>query len=86
MKIRIVFTGRGYDAGAELPPQLELPAGATTVAALQEIRRRLPADRDLPPSCLVAVQGRHLGTVGGHAPRELRDGEELVLIAPVAGG
>lgn len=86
MKVRIILTGRGYDAGAALPAQLDLPDGATTADALAEINRRLPSGRGLSPATLVAVSGRHVGTAELHAPRPLRDGDELALIAPVAGG
>jgi molybdopterin converting factor small subunit len=86
MTIRIVFTGRGYDASASLPREIQLSAGGTTADAVEEVRRLLQGKRGLSPSCLVVVQGRHLGTVGRHAAQELRDGDELLLIAPVAGG
>jgi molybdopterin converting factor small subunit len=53
---------------------------------VRAINQRLPAGRQLPPTCLVAVAGAHLGTLGRLAERELRDGDEIVFIAPVAGG
>ena len=54
--------------------------------ALAELARQLPADQQLPQSCLVAVSGQHLGTIADHQPAQLADGAEMVLIAPVAGG
>ena len=86
MKIRVVLSGRGYDAADAVPKEWELPQGSTLDALLQAIRERLPKGRELPASCLVAVAGTHLGTAACHAPHELRDGDEVVLIAPVAGG
>jgi molybdopterin converting factor small subunit len=86
MKVRVLISGRGYDAAANVPPAWELADGTTLDDLLDQIGRRLPAGRGLPPSCLVAVSGTHLGTVARHGPRELRDGDEVVLIAPVAGG
>jgi len=86
MNVRIVLSGRGYDAAAALPLEWQLPEQSTLADALEVVRRQLPAGRELPSSCLVAVSGVHVGTVGRHASRTLRDGEEIVLIAPVAGG
>jgi hypothetical protein len=85
MKVRIAFIGRGYDAAA-LPPALELPAGTTSDAAMAEINRLLPPGRSISPACLLAVRGQHLGTAARHAAVELKEGDELLLIAPVAGG
>jgi molybdopterin converting factor small subunit len=86
MNIRIVITGRFYHTMDSLPDQLTLPDGASVDDALAELSSRLPADQPLPTSCLVAVSGRHLGTLADHQPATLSDGNELVLIAPVAGG
>lgn len=86
MKVRVIVTGRGYDTAANLPPELDLPEGATTVDAVAEIARHLPAGRRLSDATLLAIASQHLGTIGRHAPRTLRAGDELVLIAPVAGG
>ena len=46
----------------------------------------LPGDNPLSASCLVAVSGMHLGTLADHRPQTLKDGDELLLLAPVAGG
>jgi molybdopterin converting factor small subunit len=84
MTLRIVFSGRGYDAAADLPREWEFAEGATLDQVLAAVEARLSAT--LPASCLIAVGGEHLGTVGRHANRDLREGDEIVLIAPVAGG
>ena len=86
MKVKLVITGRSYDAAAGIPEALELPEGATLDDALQAVAAELPEDRPLSGSCLVAVSGTHLGTLASHSQRELKEGDELVLIAPVAGG
>ena len=86
MKIRIVFSGRGYDRAERLPGELELPDRATLREALAELQRLLGDGVALPPSCLVAVSGQHAGTVEQHDNRSLQEGDELMLIAPVAGG
>lgn len=86
MRVRVVVTGRGYHASADLPSELELPAAATIDDALAALAERLPADAPLADSCLLAVAGKHLGTVAQHPSQELRDGDELVIVAPVAGG
>jgi molybdopterin converting factor small subunit len=86
MKIRTVITGRFYHTTSSLPDELSLDDGASVDDALAALVGHLPADQSLPQSCLVAVSGRHLGTLAEHASVELREGDELVLIAPVAGG
>ena len=86
MKVRVVFSGRRYDDAEALPECLTLPDGAAVDDALRALAGLMPEGKGLPKSCLVAVSGAHLGTVGSHRPRVLRDGDELVLIAPVAGG
>jgi sulfur carrier protein ThiS len=86
MKIRVVISGRNYDAAQGVPDELTLPDGTSLDDALTALAGRLcNADR-LPESCLVAVSGVHVGTVGRHAGRALREGDELMLFSPVAGG
>jgi molybdopterin converting factor small subunit len=82
VKIRIVVAGRGYDAEHRLPPELDLPAGSTIQNALE----RLGGGVDLPTTCLVIVSGVHVGTLGGFTDQPLKEGDEVLLLAPVAGG
>ena len=85
MKIRVTISGRSYDKAAGVPAELELRDGASIDEALDALRRHV-GDGRLPASCLVAVSGRHLGTLSRHAPHTLVAGDELMLFAPVAGG
>ena len=84
--VEVVFSGRSYDTAARLPQQLQLQSNAQIGDALEAIASALGGPDKLPSSCLVAVAGEHLGTIEHHKPRALSDGDELVLIAPVAGG
>ncbi len=86
LKIRLAVSGRGYHHSTDLPEFLELPEGATLDEALAAIGELLPPEGQLARSALVAVSGRHVGTVGSHPPQLLQPGDELVVIAPVAGG
>lgn len=86
MNIQVVITGRGYDAAANVPERLTLPDGCGLDEALRTVAAMMPGEKGLPESCLVAVGGNHLGTVSSHGPCVLRDGDELMIIAPVAGG
>lgn len=86
MLIRVVISGRNYDAAQAVPEFLELPDGCSLDDGLQRLARLVPPAQRLPDSCLVAVSGQHLGTLGRHRARQLEDGDELVVIAPVAGG
>ena len=86
MQVRLTISGRSYDAAAQIPDQLTLHEGSSLDDALQAIARLMPEGKDLPKSCIVAVSGKHLGTLGSHRPHTLEEGDELVLIAPVAGG
>lgn len=86
MKIRVVYTGRSYQTAESLPGELTLSDGARLDDALRAISDCLPAAEPLPTTCLVSLAGRHRGTVARHTDDVLNDGDELVLIAPVAGG
>lgn len=86
MKVRLVISGRSYDAAESIPDEISLPDGASVSDAIEALAGLLPEGRALPKSCLVAVSGKHLGTIASHAELGLADGDELVLIAPVAGG
>jgi hypothetical protein len=86
MQLRFMMMGRSYDASAQLPESVELTDGATIEEALEAIDKLLPAGQTLPASCLVVLTGRHLGTVARHEATTVSALDELVLIAPVAGG
>lgn len=86
MRIQIAYLGRAYPLAKQLPGQLQLAERAGIAEALSEIAKLLGEGNQLPGSCLVTVAGEHLGTISRHTERSLRDGDELVLIAPVAGG
>lgn len=86
MKISVMVTGRSYHMTEGLPDELTLPDGNTVDDAIAALSAQLPDSVQFPPSCLVAVSGQHLGTVASHETRVLSDGDELTLIAPVAGG
>ena len=86
LNVQIVFIGRRYDAARSIPERLCLPEGATVDDALKAIAKQLSGDNPLSASCLVAVSGMHLGTLAEHRSATLKDGDELVLLAPVAGG
>jgi hypothetical protein len=86
VNVRLMVSGRGYQASESLPQSLALPEGCSLDEALQTLASLMPADRRLDGRCLIAVSGTHLGTVRSHRPYVLREGEELVVIAPVAGG
>ena len=86
MNIRVVLTGRSYHLASEVPEQLALAEGANLDDALRAISAQLPTGEQLPPSCLVSLAGQHLGSLANHRCQPLSEGDEIVLIAPVAGG
>ena len=73
---------RARDAGTK-PLELYAFFGVESGSTVADL---MPEGRGLPASCLVAVSGTHLGTLGNHRPHSLEEGDELVLITPVAGG
>ena len=86
MKIRVVMMGRHYHESEDLPEFLELPEQASLDHAIDRLRESLPPGADFPGSCLVALSGKHVGTIASHSAVPLSDGDELMLLAPVAGG
>jgi len=86
MHIDIVVSGRSYHLSEAIPKQLTLAKSSTLDDAIAEIANKTPEDARLPDSCLVAVSGKHQGTLGSHRNPPLRDGDELVIVAPVSGG
>jgi molybdopterin converting factor small subunit len=86
MKIRLMVSGRNYQAAMQLPDELDLTDDATLDAALARLEELMPEGASLSPNSLVAVAGTHVGTLSAHPDKDLRDGDELVVVAPVAGG
>lgn len=86
MKVRIVLTGRSYHSADALPDELSLPDGATLNDALDNLREACSDIELLPSSCLIAISGQHVGTIADHEATSLKEGDELLFLAPVAGG
>ncbi len=86
IKLRFTMMGRSYDVANKLPDEIELADDARIDAALQSVAGLLSTGQELPPSCLVVHNGTHLGTVAKYDNVPLADQDDLVLIAPVAGG
>ncbi len=85
MRIRVTYLGRSYQQAASLPEDFELPSEATVKDALAAVNSALD-EHPLPESCLVTIAGEHLGSITSYTDRPLQEGDELMLIAPVAGG
>ena len=86
MNIRIVVSGRNYELAEPFPESIELPDGSTLDDVLEQLATRFPDGQSFPPSCLLGVTGKHVGTVGAHPATPLTDGDEIMIFAPVAGG
>ncbi len=86
MNVRIVVSGRNYDLAHSIPEELTLSERASVDDALKTLAGFLPKNRCLPGSCLLAVSGVHLGSLQQHRAQLLKDGDELLVLSPVAGG
>ncbi len=86
MQVHVVLSGRNYDLAEHLPKQLDLPDGCSLDEALERLGALLPEGRQFPATTLLAVSGTHLGTLGSHGSCQLKEGDELILVVPVAGG
>ena len=86
MKIRVVMMGRHYHETEGLPEFLELQEQASLDDAIDRLGELLSPGASFPGSCLIAVSGKHVGTIASHSAVSLGDGDELMLLAPVAGG
>jgi hypothetical protein len=86
MRLKTTYLGHGYHQSAVVPDYLELPEAATLDVALRVLERQLAGQRSLADSCLVVVSGKHLGSIARHENVTLAATDELMLIAPVAGG
>ena len=80
MTVTVLLFASYADALGAASLDVELPRDATVRDLLSAVRARPGADR-LPPSPLVAVNLRYAA-----ADTIVRDGDEVALIPPVAGG
>ena len=81
LRVHLLFFAIYRDLAGTSRLELELPAGATAGSAVAELRARGGGLARLPEEPVVAVNREYapLGT-------PLRDGDELALLPPVAGG
>jgi len=86
MNIRLLVTGRRYHQAVSLPDVLEFAEGACLSDALNSVNELLPENVKLEDSCLLAVNGLHVGSVSDYQNAPLTENAELVVFAPVAGG
>ena len=84
MRVQLFITGRMYHLADDAPDALELPDDADLAIAIERMQGALP--EPLPESTIISVSGRHAGAIGQFENTPLRDGDELMLVAPVAGG
>jgi molybdopterin converting factor small subunit len=80
IRVRIRLFASYAEAAGREELDLTLAAGATAADALAAVRGQAWASR-LPPSPAVAVNRRYAGR-----DVALRDGDEVAIIPPVAGG
>jgi molybdopterin converting factor small subunit len=80
IRVRVRLFASYAEAAGRDEVDLSLAAGATAADALAAVRGQAWASR-LPPSPAVAVNRRYAGR-----DVALRDGDEVAIIPPVAGG
>lgn len=85
MNVRFAMMGRNYQMNG-IPDEIELPDEAMLADALKRLTSGLPDGERLPSTCLIAIGNNHLGTLASFENRRLRDGDEVILFVPVAGG
>jgi molybdopterin converting factor small subunit len=86
VKIRVTLSGRTYQDAAGVPEEWSVEDGAALDGVLSRLATLLADGAGLSGTCLVAVSGKHVGTISRHTALRLRDGDEVMVIAPVAGG
>jgi molybdopterin converting factor small subunit len=80
MTVTVLLFASYADALGRSTIELDLAIGATVKDMIDRVRGMASAER-LPPAPLVAVNERYASP-----DRELRPGDEVALIPPVAGG
>jgi molybdopterin converting factor subunit 1 len=80
MTVTVLLFASYADAVGKSCIELDVEAGATVSDVVERVRALTGASR-LPPAPMVAVNERY-----ATRDRELRSGDEVALIPPVAGG
>ena len=86
MNIRVTYLGRRYDAATELPEVLNLPLASKLTDALAHLKATLDTAGLGADSCLVSLNGEHVGGLADGTKAMLQEGDEILLVNPVAGG
>jgi molybdopterin converting factor small subunit len=90
IRVRVVMKGRIGEGWFDVDRKLSLPPGATLAALIEEADRaglRLSQAIDASPHLRHTLMWNGQRTpVDENLRRELRDGDELYLLGPVAGG
>jgi molybdopterin converting factor small subunit len=90
VRVRIVVKGRIGEGWFDIDRKLSLPLGSTLAALIEEADRaglRLSQAIEASPHLRHTLMWNGERTpVAEHLDRELRDGDELYLLGPVAGG
>jgi molybdopterin converting factor subunit 1 len=80
MTVTVLLFASYADAVGRTSMELELRSGATVHDVIEHVRG-IGSDTPLPPAPMVAVNEAYASR-----DRALRDGDEVALIPPVAGG
>lgn len=80
IRVTSLFFAAYRDVLGTAEAEIELPEGASVGDLVQVIRRR-PGGDGIPASPAVAVNREYSGP-----DRQLRDGDEVAFIPPIAGG
>lgn len=81
MRVHVLFFGLYRDLAGESELILELPERATVATAVRSLRSRSDELARIPEVPSVAVNQEY-----AHTDAPLRDGDEVALLPPVAGG
>ena len=79
--VRLRFFARYADLVGREEMELDLPLPATVADVVRQAKDQLPAARQLPERPLAAVNLRHV-----QLEAAVRDGDEVALLPPLAGG
>ena len=80
-KVTILLFAQYAEAVGRSRVEISLPGGATVADLLSEFRRQVAGAASLPERLMCAVNHSHV--LPGH---QLRDGDEVAVLPPLAGG